>query len=84
MKMLCYLDIFKEGFSSYSMLVMLISRKVTQNIRVVTDCRHLNVEKAKYNWACLLLKDTLLVFGISRCDVLSVLDLNDAFHSLRL
>ena len=27
----------KEGFSAYSSLVMLISRKVTQDKRVVTD-----------------------------------------------
>ena len=31
-----------------------------------------------------LLKDTLLVLGSSRCKVLSVLDLKDVFHSLRL
>ena len=43
MKCLCYLGILKEGFSPYSSLVMLISRKVTQDKRVVTDFRHLNV-----------------------------------------
>ena len=31
-----------------------------------------------------LLKDTFSVLGRSRCEVLSVLDLKDAFHSLRL
>ena len=31
MKRLCYLGILKEGFSAYSSLVMLISRKVTQD-----------------------------------------------------
>ena len=30
MKRLCYLGILMEGFSSYSSLVMLISRKLTQ------------------------------------------------------
>ena len=40
MKWLCYLDILKEGFSAYSSPVMLISRKVTQNKRVVTDFQH--------------------------------------------
>ena len=37
MKHLCYLDILKEGFSPNSSLVMLISRKMTQDKRVVTD-----------------------------------------------
>ena len=31
-----------------------------------------------------LLRDTFLVLGNSRCEMLSVLDLKDAFHSLRL
>ena len=37
----------KEGFSAYSSPVMLISRKVTQDKRVVTDFRHLNIRIAK-------------------------------------
>ena len=36
MKRLCYLGILKEGFSTYSSLVMLISRKMTKDKRVVT------------------------------------------------
>ena len=40
MKRLCYLGILKEGFSAYSSPVMLISRKMTQDKRVVTDFRH--------------------------------------------
>ena len=63
---------------------MLISRKVTQDKRAVTDVRHLNVRIAKNNLAYPLLKDTFSVLGSSRCEVLSVLDLKDAFHSLRL
>ena len=43
MKRLCYLGILKEGFSAYSSPVMLISRKVTQDKRVMTDFRHLNM-----------------------------------------
>ena len=37
---------------------MLSSRKVTQDKRVVTDFRHLNMIIAKYNQAYALLKDT--------------------------
>ena len=36
MKHLCYLGILKEGFPAYSNPVMSISRKVTQDKRVVT------------------------------------------------
>ena len=35
MKRLCYLGILKDGFSAYSSPVMLISRKVTSDKRVV-------------------------------------------------
>ena len=52
--------------------------------RVVTDFRHLNVRIAKNNIAYPLLKDTFSVLGCSRCEVLSVLDMKDVFHSLRL
>ena len=63
---------------------MLISRKLTKDKRVVTDFRHLNVRIAKNNLAYPLVRDTFLVLGNSKCEVLSVLDLKDAFHSLRL
>ena len=84
MKWLCYLGILKEGFLTYSSLVMLISQKVTQGKRVVMDFRHLNMRIAINNLAYPLLKDTFTLLGGSKCEVLSVLDLKDAFHSLRL
>ena len=63
---------------------MLISRKLTKDKRVVTDLRHLNIRIAKNNLAYPSLEDTFSVLGCSRCEVLSVLYLKDAFHSLRL
>ena len=63
---------------------MIISRTITEDKRVATDFRHLNVRIAKNNLACPLLQDTFSVLGSSRCEVLSVLDLKDAFHSLKL
>ena len=83
-KRLCYMGILKEGFSAYSSPVILISRKLTKDKRVVTDFRHLNVRIAKNNLAHLLVRDTFSVLENSKCEVLSVLDLKDAFHSLRL
>ena len=84
MKRLCYMGILKEGFSTYSSPVMLISRKLTKDKRVVTDLRHLNVRIDKNNLAYPLVRDTFSLLGNSRCEVLSVLDLKDAFPSLRL
>ena len=84
MKKLCYLGILKEGISAYSSPVMLISRKMTQDKRVMTDFRHLNMRISKNNLAYPLLKDMFTLFGSSQCEVMSVLDLKDAFHSLRL
>ena len=49
MKQLCYRGILKEGFSAYLSPVMLISRKLTKDMRVLTDFRHLNVRIAKNN-----------------------------------
>ena len=82
MKCLCYLGILKEGFLPYSSPVRLISHKLTQDKRVVTDFRHLNVRIAKNNLAYPLVRDTSSVIGNSKCEVLSVLDLKDAFHLL--
>ena len=62
---------------------MLISRKLTQDKRVVMDFRHLNVRIAKNNLAYPLVQDTFSVLGNSKCEVLSVLDLKDTFHSLK-
>ena len=84
MKRLCYMGILKEGFSAYSSPVMLISRKLTKDKRVVTDFRHLNVRIVKNNLAYPLVRDTFLGVRKLKCEVLSVLELKDAFHSLRL
>ena len=43
MKRLCYLGMLEKGFSAHFSPVMLISRKITKDKRVVTDFRHLNV-----------------------------------------
>ena len=55
-----------------------------QDTRVVTDFRHLTMWIGKNNLTYPLLKDMFMLLGSSKCEVLSVLDLKDAFHSLRL
>ena len=82
-KRLCYLGILKESFAPYSSPVMLISRKLTKDKRVVIDFGHLNVRIVKNNLAYPLLKGTFSVLGSSKCELLSIRDLKDAFHSLR-
>ena len=63
MTRLCYLGILKEGFSAYPSPIMLVSRKVTQDQRVMTDFRHLNVRIAKNNLAYPLIKDMFTLLG---------------------
>ena len=82
MKRLCYLGILKEGVLAYSSPAMLVSRKMTKDKRVLTDFRHLNMRIAKNNLAYPLLKDMFTPLGSSKCEVMLVLDLKDAFHSL--
>ena len=78
------MGILKEGFSAFSSPVMLISRKLTKDKRVMTNFSHLNVRIAKNNLAYPLVRDTFSVLGSSKCEVLLRLDLKDAFHSPRL
>ena len=47
MKRVCYLGILKKGFSAYSSPVMLITRKLMQDKRVVTDFRAFEYEDSQ-------------------------------------
>ena len=49
----------KKGFSAYSSPLMLISRRLPEDKRVVKDFRHLNLRIAKNNFAYPLLKDNI-------------------------
>ena len=59
MKELCNMGILKEGFSAYSRPVMLISRKLTKDKRVVT----------KNSLAYPLVRDTFSVLENFKCEV---------------
>ena len=74
----------KGRFLAHSSSVMLVSRNMAKDKRVITNFKHLNMKIAKNNLAYSLLKDMFTLLGSSKCEVLSVLDLKDAFHSLRL
>ena len=57
---------------------------MTQDKRVMTDFRYLNMRIARKNLAYPLLKDIFTMLGSSNCKVTSVLDFKNVFHSLRL
>ena len=63
MKHLYYLGILKDRFSAYSSSVMLISRKLTQDKRVVTDFRNLNVRTAKKQFGLSITQRHILSVG---------------------
>ena len=50
----------------------------------MTYFRHLNMRISKNNLVYPLLKDMFTLLGSSKCEVMSLLDIKDAFHSLRL
>ena len=52
--------------------------------RVVTDFRVLNERLVRVNHAFPIVRDYLEAIGASKCEVMSVLDLRDAYHTLPL
>ena len=72
------LEYWKKDSQHTPTPIMLINRKLTKDKRVVTDLRHVNVRIAKNNLAYPLLRNTFSVLRSSKCEVLSVLHLNDA------
>ena len=78
------LGILKVGQTSYSSPIMLIPRKNSPIPRIVTDFRHLNTRLVKMTASIPLLRDAINTIGASECEVISVIDLRDAYHTLRL
>ena len=80
----CLLSILKKGMSSYSSPIMLISRKLSGIPRIVTDFRHLNSRLVTLQPSIPLVRDAIQILGASGCEILSLADLRDAYHTLRL
>ena len=80
----CLLGILKKGMSSYSSPVMLIPRKFSGIPRIVTDFRHLNSRLVTLQPSISLVRDAIQILGASGCEILSLADLRDAYHTLRL
>ena len=78
------LGILKKGMYSYSSPIMLIPRKLTGIPRIVTDFRHLNSRLVTLQPSIPLVRDAIQILGNSGAEVLSLADLRDAYHTLRL
>ena len=81
---LVQMGVLKEHHSAYSSPVMLIRKKGTQDMRLVTDFRHLNTKIIKRNLPFPLIRETMHTIGTAQPTVLSVLDLRQAYHCLNL
>ena len=80
----CLLGILRKGMTSYSSPIMLIPRKQGGIPRIVTDFRHLNTRLVTLHPSIPLVRDAIQILGASGCEVISVIDLRDAYHTLRL
>ena len=81
---LSQLGIIQQGLTGYSSPVLLVKRKQQNLYRVVTDFRVLNNKMMRINHAFPLVRDCMEAMGKVPCDVMSVIDLRDAYHTIRL
>ena len=84
MERLVSLGILTKNSTSHTSPVMLITRKLTNDKRPVVDFRLLNTRILRRNTSIPLMSDVLNILGNSKCEVLSCLDLKDAYHSIPL
>ena len=80
----CLLGILKKGMSSYSSPIMLIPRKLSGIPRIVTDFRYLNSRLVTLQPSIPLVRDAIQILGASGCEILSLADLRNAYHTVRL
>ena len=83
MERLVSLGILSKNSTSHTSPVMLITRKMTKDKRPVVDFRLLNTRILR-NTSIPLMSDVLSILGNSECEVVSCVDIKDAYHSLRL
>ena len=81
---LVQMGVLKEAQTAYSSPVLLIKKKGTKNLRLVTDFRHLNSRIVKRNLPFPLVKEAMQAIGEAQPQVLTVLDLKEAYHCLNL
>ena len=84
MKRLVSLGILSKNSTSHTSPVMLITRKLTKDKRPVVDFRLSNARILRRNTSIPLMRDVLGTLGNSECEVLSCVNIKDAYHSIRL
>ena len=84
MERLVSLGILSKNSTSHTSPVILITRKLTKDKRPVVDFRLLNTRILRRNTSIPLMSDVLSILGNSECEVVSCVDVKDAYHSIRL
>ena len=84
MERLVSLGILSKNSTSHTSPVMLITRKLTNDRRPVVVFRLLNTRILRRNTSIPLIKDVLSILGNSKCEVMSYVDIKDAYHSILL
>ena len=84
MERLVSLGILSKNSTSHTSPVMLITRKLTKDKRPVVDFRLLNTRILRRNRSIPLMSDVLSILGNSEFEVVSCVDIKDAYHSIRL
>ena len=83
MQRLVHLGILKQNMWPYLPPIILIARKNLSLKRIITDFRFLNSRLQRVNFFPLI-RDAFAVLQSSKCECLSLLDLKDAYHTLKL
>ena len=84
MERLVSLGILSKNGTSHTSPVMLITGKLTKDKRPVVDFRLLNTRILRRNTSIPLLSDVLSILENSECEVVSCVDIKDAYHSITL
>ena len=84
MQKLVALGILNKNSTTHTSPVMLVTRKGNERKRPVVDFRLLNTRIIRRNTSTPLLRDIFIMLGRAQCEVLSCVDLKEAFHSVPL
>ena len=84
MQKLVSLGILTKNSTTHTSPVMLVARKGNERKRPNVNFRLLNTRIVGRNTSSPLLRDIFIMLGRAQCEVLSCVDLKEAFHSLPL
>ena len=84
MQRLVSLGTHSKNSTTHTSPVMLVARKGNERKRPVVDFRLLNTRIVRRNKSTPSLRDIFIMLDRAQCEVLSCIDLKEAFHSLPL